>query len=321
MQNIRVEVTDRDGWRKEFVLQKVINHVGVDGRNDIILESTHGSGVAPRHLQIIASGDTCRVVNVGNTDITIATGFDPANSAPTQIRPLPQLSSTDIIYGAWIKLGDFTVKVRLIDQVGYTAPSGAMQPTEQAAVAVASSGFSTPVATSAPVPYSPAAPTFQSQAPTTSASQPSIPAAPIAPSSLPGIPGTSSVGPDVPIGDSIGLRLKLDVTQLGLDNPIEGSVVVRNSGTRPGAQFKLELIGMDPECYEIGTGPILFPNAEREVPFRLIHSRKISPKAGDLRVIIRATSPDAYPGQVAVAVATIQVTPFYVHEMKLSSLD
>jgi len=153
VQNIRVEVTDRDGWRKEFVLQKVINHVGVDARNDIVLESAHGGGVAPRHLQIIASGDTCRVVNVGNMDITIATGFDPATTAPTQVRPLPQLSSTDVMYGAWIKLGDFTVRMRLVDQIGYTAPAVPMQATEQAAGAVAAGGVSTPPATP-PTTYS-----------------------------------------------------------------------------------------------------------------------------------------------------------------------
>ena len=309
MQNIRVEVTDRDGWRKEFVLQKVINHVGVDARNDIVLESAHGGGVAPRHLQIIASGDTCRVVNVGNMDITIATGFDPATTAPTQVRPLPQLSSTDVMYGAWIKLGDFTVRMRLVDQIGYTAPAVPMQATEQDAGAVAAGGVSTPPATP-PTTYSPVTQT--------------APTPPVAPTSqaVTGAPaGASTAGPDVPIGDSIGLRLKLDQTQLGLDTPIEGSVVVRNAGTRPGAQFKLEVIGLAPECYEIGTGPILFPNAEREVAFRFTHSKKMTPKAGDLRVVIRATSPDAYPGQVAVAVATIQVTPFFIHDLKLTATD
>ena len=314
MQNIRVEITDKDGWHKEYVLQKVINHVGVDARNDIVLDSTHGVGVSTRHLQIIASGDTCRVVNVGSADITIATGFDPATTAPTQIRPLPQLSSTDVLYGAWMKIGDFTIRMRLVDQVGYIAPAIPARAPEQVAVSTvaAAAVAASPAAAAQPVTTA-FVPPQRSTPPASTFST-----APVATSVA---AATQAAGPDVPIGDSIGLRLKLDQTLLGLDAPLEGSVVVRNAGTRPGAQFKLEVIGLDPECYEIGTGPILFPNAEREVAFRFMHSKKITPKSGDLRVIIRATSPDAYPGQVAVSVATIQVAPFYVHELKLTATD
>jgi hypothetical protein len=319
VQNIKVEVTDKDGWRKEYVLQKVINHVGVDAHNDIVLEGNHGGGVAPRHLQIIASGDACRVVNVGNTDITIATGFDPATTAPTQIRPLPQLSSTDVIYGAWIKLGDFTVRMRFIDQPNYASTPTSSQQAD--ATAMPLSAVAAPVAAAA-IAAAAAGATASSVSQPTPYRAATVPSTPMVSQAAPSaLAAAQNAGPDVPIGDSISLRLKLDQTVLGLDTPIEGSVVVRNSGTRPGAQFRLEVIGLEPECYEIGAGPILFPNAEREVAFQFVHSKKITPKAGEHRVIIRATSPDAYPGQVAVAIANIQVAPFYNHEIKLTATD
>ena len=306
MQNIRVEVTDKDGWHKDYVLQKVINHVGVDARNDVVLDATHGSGVSARHLQIIVSGDTCRVVNVGNTDITLATGFDPLTTAPTQIRPLTQLSSTDVIYGAWIKLGDFTLRMRLPDQA---ASGGSWQAPAAVGETSAVPAYSAVASTVAPFVSAGA-----TQSPPLSTNLNTATAASLASSGQP-------VGPDVPIGDQIGLRLKLDQTALKIDEPLEGSVVVRNSGTRPGAQFRIEVVGLDQECYEIGAGPVLFPNAEREVAFRFMHSKKSKPKAGDLKVIIRATAPDAYPGQVAVVSQVIQVEPFYQQELKLTALD
>ena len=50
----QVEVVDRDGWRKAFPLEKHIVHIGSDPRNDVVLDSRRGAGVAARHLQLIA---------------------------------------------------------------------------------------------------------------------------------------------------------------------------------------------------------------------------------------------------------------------------
>jgi hypothetical protein len=116
--------------------------------------------------------------------------------------------------------------------------------------------------------------------------------------------------------DVIGLSLSLPRTSLDLDRDIEGTVIVHNLGDRPGVQFKLELEGLTPDCYEIGPGPILFPNAAKEVFLRLHHSRKPEPPAGDHRILIRATAPEAYPGQRAVVSEVIHVPPFYSHQLR-----
>jgi hypothetical protein len=118
---------------------------------------------------------------------------------------------------------------------------------------------------------------------------------------------------------SIGLRLNLPQTQLGLDKPIDGTVVVRNWGAKTGVQFKLEADGLDPACLEIGPGPILFPNAEKEVSFRVHHPRAPRPPAGDYRLRIRATAAAAYPGESAVVTQMIQVLPYYSHKVRVVS--
>ena len=69
-QGYQVEVTDRDGWRKTFVLEKYLIHVGSDSHNDIVLELSRGHGVAARHLQLFrVPGQPCRVINLGDAPI------------------------------------------------------------------------------------------------------------------------------------------------------------------------------------------------------------------------------------------------------------
>ncbi len=119
---------------------------------------------------------------------------------------------------------------------------------------------------------------------------------------------------------SIGLRLNMPNNQLGLDHPIDGTVTVRNWGIKTGVQFKLEVDGLDPACLEIGPGPLLFPNAEKEVAFRVHHPRAPKPPAGDYRLRIRASAPAAYPGESAIVTQVIQVLPYYSHKVRLTNL-
>lgn len=116
---------------------------------------------------------------------------------------------------------------------------------------------------------------------------------------------------------SIGLSLNLPQTQLGPAQPLAGSVVVLNQGDKTGAQFKMEIDGLDPACLEIGPGPILFPNAEKEVFFRVQHPRAARPPAGDYRLRIRATAPAAYPGESAFVSQMIQILPYYSHKVRV----
>lgn len=129
-----------------------------------------------------------------------------------------------------------------------------------------------------------------------------------------------AAGEERPAG-VIGLRLVLPQTQLHPERPLDGAVLVRNLGDKPGAQFKLEVEGWDRQCYEMGPGPILFPGAEKQVALRIYHPRAPRPPAGDHTIRIRAMAPEAYPGVSAVIVQVIHVLPFYHHQLRLESVD
>jgi hypothetical protein len=116
---------------------------------------------------------------------------------------------------------------------------------------------------------------------------------------------------------SIGLTLSVSGTRLALGQPLDGVATIRNQGDKTGVQFKLEADGLDPQCVEIGPMPILFPNAEKEVFFRVHHPQAARPLAGEFRLRLRASAPAAYPGESTTAAAVIQVDPFYSHELRL----
>jgi hypothetical protein len=243
----QVEVVDRDGWRKVFPLVKHIVHIGSDPRNDIVLDSRHGAGIAPRHLQLIAlptNPPGYRLVNLGDGDIPLG------ESGEGVVAPR---SATDIADGAVLRVGDFTLHFCC----------------GEAAAAVV--GDARP-------------------------------------------PDTMGTAANSQV---IGLSLVLPQTQLEPGQPIDGTVIVRNLGDKPGVQFKLAVEGLHPDCYEIGAGPLLFPNAEKKTFFRLSHPRSPCMPAGDHRFTVHATAPGAYPGERAVISQTIQMTPFYHHSLRL----
>jgi hypothetical protein len=116
---------------------------------------------------------------------------------------------------------------------------------------------------------------------------------------------------------SIQLRLNLTDTLLLPARPVAGSVTVRNTGGQPSVQFRFDIDGLPPDCFEIDPGPILFPNAEKEVAFHLHHPRSPRYPVGDHRVGIRATAPAGYPGEQAVVSFSVQIAPYYNHVLRL----
>lgn len=120
---------------------------------------------------------------------------------------------------------------------------------------------------------------------------------------------------------AIGLKVFLSQTRLAVDQPIDGTVIVRNQGNMPGVQFRLDVEGLESADYEIGPGPILFPNAEKDVSLRIVHPRRPHPPAGEHRILIRATAPKEYPGQSTVVSQTIHIDPFYEHQVRLIFRD
>ncbi len=128
-----------------------------------------------------------------------------------------------------------------------------------------------------------------------------------------------SVGAEAIPSKTIGLRLSLPATRVSPDQPVEGAVYVTNLGNKPGVQFKLAVEGLEQDCYEMGPGPVLFPGAEKATVFRLRHSRKPKPPAGEQRFSVRVTASDAYPGESAVVSQVVQILPFYSHKLRLVS--
>jgi hypothetical protein len=119
---------------------------------------------------------------------------------------------------------------------------------------------------------------------------------------------------------SIGLRLSLNQSTLRVGAPLEGVITVRNQGSAPGVQFQLAVDGFPRECLEIGAAPILFPNAEKNIPLRLHHPRSPAVPAGPLRFTIRASALEAYPSESVNVAREIQVEPYYHHAVQLSEI-
>ncbi|HOU12879.1 MAG TPA: hypothetical protein PKZ84_07155 [Anaerolineae bacterium] len=99
---VKIEVIDKDGWRKEFSFQKSLFHIGSAAMNDLVLENARGGGVAARHAQLIAlpDGSGFRLVNLGDSDILLNEAGDKRAS------PHSVASVSD---GSVIKVGDFTL--------------------------------------------------------------------------------------------------------------------------------------------------------------------------------------------------------------------
>jgi hypothetical protein len=261
----RVEIVDRDGWRKEFPLEKPLIYIGSDALNEIPLHASRGGGVAPRHLQLIAvPGDRpgYRAINLGDTDVVLGDEGD---------RSLQPRSAAEVTDGERFQVGEFT----LLFHLGGVWAEG--PPREGARPAVS------PVA--APGVQAPAAPAGQR---------------------------TSA---------SIGVRLSLPRSKVDPNSPLEGIVAVRNLGNEPGAQFRLEVEGLEPDWYEIGSGPILFPNVEKGVRLRIRHPRGPGILAGRREISICCTAPEAYPGESVTVSHVLEILPFYHHELRLISTD
>jgi hypothetical protein len=226
--------------------------VGSDSRNDIVLDSAHGAGVSPRHLQLIAlDGQGFRLVNIGSTDVSIGAVGE---------RTIAPLGVLDVGSGERVKVGDFLLTL-------YTGPGGGGS----------SSGGS---------------------------------ASPMVTATAGGSGGERNSG-------SIGLSVSFPNITVSPVRPIDGVVNVRNLGEKNSVQFRIEIDGLDPEFYEIGPGPILFPGAEKSVSLRIHHPRQAEPPAGDLRIRIRATAPSAYPGDSAQVTQVIRILPFHTYKLRL----
>jgi hypothetical protein len=239
-QESKIEVINRYGWRKDFVLEKPIVQIGRDARNDIVLDDGHDSDIAARHAQLLPSSvnrQGMRLINLSEREILVlGQAVAPTGAAGAAV---PPRSSAEIASGDQIKMGDFT----LVFHGGET------------------------------------------------------------------------------FSGVIKLGLETAGNELALDRPLTGSLRIHHVGNKAAVQFKIELEGLEPDSYEIGPGPVLFPNAEKQVAFRLVHPKRPEPPAGVHRVTFHVTAPDAYPGERASISQELQVAAFYRHKMRVMMAD
>jgi hypothetical protein len=245
-QESRIEIVNKFGWRKEFVVDKPIIQIGRDARNDLVLDDGYENGIAARHAQLLPSTvnlQGLRLVNLGDKDILIYPqgGKSGATMSPTQAPGviIAPRSSGEIASGDLVKLGDFS----LIFQGGAS--------------------------------YS----------------------------------------------EVVKLSLDMPSKALTLDRPLTGTLTIQHVGNKAAVQFKVELEGLDPDSYEFGPGPVLFPNAEKQVNFRLIHPKRPYPPAGAHQITFHVTAPDAYASERATISTEIEIAPIYRHKMRVVVMD
>lgn len=241
-QESRIEVINRFGWRKDFVVEKPIIQIGRDARNDIVLDDGHASSVAPRHAQLLPSAvnrQGLRLVNLSDQEIQVFTGVDAVATDGAPSSAVAPRSSAELASGDLLKMGDFTLIVH-----------GGEQRSEV-----------------------------------------------------------------------VKLSVELVGRELALDRPLTGTLKIHHVGNKAAVQFRIEVEGLDPDCYEMGPGPVLFPNAEKQVTFRLNHPRRAYPPAGTHRITFYVTAPEAYPDERASVSTEVHVAPYYQHKMRVVVMD
>lgn len=245
-QENRIEVINRMGWRKDFVIDKPIIQIGRDARNDLVLDDGFENGILPRHAQLLPSSinrQGLRLINLSDQDILVfAQGGkqelnEVLSTPPTAI--IAPRSSAEVASGDLMKIGEFS----LIFHGGAA--------------------------------YS----------------------------------------------EIVKLSLEMPNRLLTPDRPLTGVLGIHHVGNKAAVQFKIELEGLDPNSYEIGPGPVLFPNAEKQVSFRLKHPQRSYPPAGAHQITFHVSAPDAYPNERATVSEEIEIAPVYRHKMRVMVMD
>ncbi len=241
-QESRIEVINKFGWHKVFVVDKPIIQIGRDARNDLVLDDGFENGIAPRHAQLLPSAvnpQGLRVVNLSDQDILVFAQAGEGTPLPPPSATISPRASGEIASGDLLKMGDFS----LIFQGGAS--------------------------------YS----------------------------------------------EVVKLHIDMPGKQLALDRPLTGTLTIHHVGNKAAVQFKIELEGLDPDSYEIGPGPVLFPNAEKQVNFRLLHPKRPYPPAGPHQITFHVTAPDADAGEGATVSTESEVAPIYRHRMRVVVMD
>lgn len=115
-------------------------------------------------------------------------------------------------------------------------------------------------------------------------------------------------GQDQTTSANIQVSVTIPPADLKPGKGLEAVVKVKNLGVRSGCQFQVDVEGLPDACYQLEPMAMLYAGAEEETRLRLFH-QGTEPLAGVLPVLISASSPESYPGEVATAKAMLSVAP------------
>ncbi|MCB9076090.1 MAG: hypothetical protein H6631_00700 [Anaerolineaceae bacterium] len=99
-----LEIIDKEGWQREQPLEKRIVFIGSHPSNDIYLAGDRGAGVAAKHVQLILNQTGYKLVNISDGNVIVNT---------PEVKLIPPHGAMTLIDGYSIRLGDFTLSLRL----------------------------------------------------------------------------------------------------------------------------------------------------------------------------------------------------------------
>jgi len=92
--------------------------------------------------------------------------------------------------------------------------------------------------------------------------------------------------------------------------PLDGLLLVKNTGGRDACQFQVTLSGLPEDCCRIDPIPLLYPGAQEEVRIRLFHNITYPPP-GLHELLLAVNAPLDYPGEEFVIRQGIYVAPVF----------
>jgi hypothetical protein len=92
--------------------------------------------------------------------------------------------------------------------------------------------------------------------------------------------------------------------------PLDGLLLVKNTGGRDACQFQVTLSGLPEDCCRIDPIPLLYPGAQEEVRIRLFHNITY-PQPGLHELLLAVNAPLDYPGEEFIIRQGIYVAPVF----------
>ena len=114
----------------------------------------------------------------------------------------------------------------------------------------------------------------------------------------------------------IEAEMALSKRELSPDSPINGILVLKNTGTEKACQFRMHISGLPNECLQLSPLPFIYPGGSSSVGFIISHLRT-KPEPGFVTVSITLSAPEEYQGETLEFNQDIYVEPVFQNEFIL----